>query len=248
MFSLKSFFKITIVVTIYTISLASSAPVQTKPQAENYLSINSAVLKVLNDKTREQMSIPRCGVNNKVTFDSNSRSKRYALLSSIKSKTKKITYKISKYSIQLSKQRIDDGIARAFDTWSEYVDFTFIRKYKGKVDIEISFEKYDHDDDSPFDGPMGVFAHAGVSKYKNVIHFDDSEDWTIDENESWDSDETLFQVAVHEIGHILGLDHSNKPSSIMYAYLRLRRNFRLDIDDIQGIQALYGSSRRQQYI
>ena len=49
----------------------------------------------------------------------------------------------------------------------------------------------------------------------------------------------LFQVALHEIGHNLGLEHSNERNSIMYPYL-LDGNDALDTDDIAGIQALYG--------
>ena len=49
----------------------------------------------------------------------------------------------------------------------------------------------------------------------------------------------LFQVALHEIGHNLGLEHSNERKSIMYPYL-LDGNDALDTDDIAGIQALYG--------
>ena len=52
-----------------------------------------------------------------------------------------------------------------------------------------------------------------------------------------------MQVATHEIGHVLGLDHSPLISSVMYpehitdiSYL----TFTLDADDIEGIQSLYG--------
>ena len=49
----------------------------------------------------------------------------------------------------------------------------------------------------------------------------------------------LFQVALHEIGHNLGLEHSNVRNSIMYPYL-LDGNDALEFDDIAGIQAMYG--------
>jgi predicted Zn-dependent protease len=46
-------------------------------------------------------------------------------------------------------------------------------------------------------------------------------------------------VALHELGHNLGLEHSNVRSSIMFPYL-LHGNNGLENDDIAGIQALYG--------
>ncbi|KAL6093238.1 hypothetical protein STEG23_006768, partial [Scotinomys teguina] len=54
-------------------------------------------------------------------------------------------------------------------------------------------------------------------------------------------DINLFLVAVHELGHSLGLRHSNNPNAIMYpSYGFLDPNtFRLSADDIRSIQSLY---------
>ncbi len=56
------------------------------------------------------------------------------------------------------------------------------------------------------------------------------------------TDYDLFTVAVHEIGHALGLGHSSLTTSVMYsAYNGVKTG--LKSDDIAGIQSIYGGAR-----
>lgn len=51
----------------------------------------------------------------------------------------------------------------------------------------------------------------------------------------------LHIVASHEIGHALGLSHSEDQHSLMYpVYQGFVSDFRLSRDDIAGIQTIYG--------
>ena len=54
----------------------------------------------------------------------------------------------------------------------------------------------------------------------------------------------LFQTLMHELGHNLGLEHSNVKGSVMYAFQPWRPPdfvLKLQPDDVRRIQALYGA-------
>jgi hypothetical protein len=91
-----------------------------------------------------------------------------------------------------------------------------------------------HGDKSNFDGKNGVLAHAfppgAYSSLAGDIHFDAAE--------AWNKDHDLLSVALHEIGHSLGLAHSSIFSSVMYGIYRKKTE--LHWDDRDGVDALYG--------
>lgn len=92
------------------------------------------------------------------------------------------------------------------------------------------------------------------------IHFDNDETWT--DRRSDDPEDGLhtnlcftknyysfwyilgtdfFTVAIHELGHSLGLSHSHHPSSIMFPYYTGfdKSQSSLDYDDILAVYELY---------
>nr|CAD7458499.1 unnamed protein product [Timema tahoe] len=150
-------------------------------------------------------------------------------------RVKALTYRISKYpsTSRLNKEDVDKELNNAFNVWAGVTDLSFTQKDSGQVHIEIRFEKGEHGDGDPFDGPGGTLAHAYFPVYGGDAHFDDAETWTIQSYRGTN----LFQVAAHEFGHSLGLSHSDVKSALMAPFYRgYEPIFKLDQDDVQGIQ------------
>ncbi len=134
-------------------------------------------------------------------------------------------------------------LSRAFSAWSEYSPLSFRRtSRRDKADIALSFGRYSHGDSYPFDGPGYVLAHAyypyDYGALGGDVHFDGDEDWSPGGGVGTD----FFAVAVHELGHSLGLSHSPDQGSIMFPYYRgaAGEDFHIGYDDILAMYELYG--------
>ncbi|XP_066294221.1 stromelysin-2-like [Branchiostoma lanceolatum] len=154
---------------------------------------------------------------------------------------KDLTYRIAQYPGEnhLLHSEVDETIARVFQIWEEVAPLTF-NAIDTEADIEIKFGRGDHGDDTPFDGAGHTLAHAfspGPGIHGD-IHFDDSELWTVDSPMGTN----LFMVALHEIGHSLGLNHSDNTDSVMYPWYPGYQgsSYTIPAVDVMAIRALYG--------
>ncbi|XP_038714627.1 metalloendoproteinase 5-MMP-like [Tripterygium wilfordii] len=205
---------------------------------------------VLDSKTISKMMMPRCGVADIINGTTSMRAGKIRhLLSAHNFRI------VSHYSFfpgrpkwPASKNHLTYGflpgtrsdaitpVARAFMTWAgnTHFEFTQTQDYRN-ADMTISFHRREHGDGAPFDGRGGTLAHA-FAPQNGRFHYDADEQWSVSATQGAFHLET---VALHEIGHLLGLGHSSVEGAIMFPSIGPGMTKGLHRDDIQGINDLY---------
>ncbi|HVK19815.1 MAG TPA: RICIN domain-containing protein [Actinokineospora sp.] len=136
------------------------------------------------------------------------------------------------------------AVRNAFITWSAAAPLAFREVATNQSpDLVIRWGNANCGDT---DMTGGTLAHCdyppGCGYYGNAIprplHFDDQEHaWGLGTASAYD----VESIALHEIGHFLGLQHSSDTSAVMYAYAPSAGSTKrvLTTDDIEGIRKLY---------
>lgn len=115
------------------------------------------------------------------------------------------------------------------------------------ADIVVSFQQIYHPKIDRYKLDDDILAHAFKpgTDIGGDVHIREDKIWDFDvmfDQEPPGNARSFFAVVLHELGHSLGLDHSDRPDSVMYfSYSKSTGN--LSYDDIQGIQYIYGVPR-----
>ncbi|PIK48147.1 putative matrilysin isoform X2, partial [Apostichopus japonicus] len=150
-----------------------------------------------------------------------------------------LTYRFNDFTSDLPTTVQEEEMRKVASKWSAASRLSITRSSTSTSDIQVAFRTKDHGDNYPFDGPFDVLAHAFSpgTGLGGDIHFDDDEQFTI--NSATGADFTF--IALHEMGHSLGLEHSNNPDAVMSMFFTNNpSDIQLHNDDIAGIQSLYG--------
>jgi len=209
---------------------------------QEFMSLKKTMM--LDSDTLSYMSLPRCGVEDKTPHASwvpeFFRRRRYVIEGSKWPKTA-ITYTLTSPSSKLSMDDQRRVLQLAFNRWAEVTPLTFsYTNNQQGADINIRFASLAHGDGKPFDGPGNTLAHAFYPLSGGDVHFDEDEPWVTGTSTVPTTSKSLLSVAVHEIGHSLGLKHSSVSGAVMSPVYQASTRTELADDDIRGAQALYG--------
>ncbi|XP_017120091.1 matrix metalloproteinase-2 isoform X1 [Drosophila elegans] len=218
---------------------------------------NIPVTGQIDSATARLIQQPRCGVGDKRNAYSFSpdnldhdsgysvRVRRYVLQGPKWSKTDLTWSLVNQTMPNASKVRV--LVRRALNVWENNSKLTFREVYSDQADIQILFARLGHGDGYKFDGPGQVLAHAfypGEDRGGDA-HFDADETWNFDGNSDDRHGTNFLNVALHELGHSLGLGHSSNSDAIMFPWYQNNEvDGNLPDDDRLGIQELYGSKEK----
>lgn len=184
---------------------------------------------ILGPKTFRAMDRPRCSVPDLLNRTEEA-----------KWRNKNLLYFVENRDSDLSKQEWDDTLQTAWNQWSDVADIAInptSNRSKANIIISIGSGKADN-----FDGPSGTLAWAYLPDGRDgqlLCKFDVGETWILDRMKRGI---LLLNVACHEFGHLLGLEHSKVESALMAPYYSANISKPQVNDDQSRIVALYGKA------
>jgi len=151
-----------------------------------------------------------------------------------------VAYYLHNTALPLNASDVQAALQAVLAEWSTYAAITFTPAATAEAgtSIDIAFLSGDHGDGFPFDPYGAVLAHTfypppNPEPIAGDMHLNHDEAWSIDGSLQ------LYPVMLHEMGHALGLGHSDDPADVMYPYYQGTEH--LSTGDIQALRTLYAA-------
>lgn len=147
-----------------------------------------------------------------------------------------LTYRVEPAAGPIANEVFAAAIARAAASWNATGVVHFAPATgDARADVEIGWRRGHHGACEPF-GSGHAFAHSGPMTTPTFVHFDAARAWSDGSGDG----ANVEAIALHELGHVLGLGHSSDPDAVMSSEPRDERHLRPGAADLCGLHTLYG--------
>jgi len=145
-----------------------------------------------------------------------------------------LSWRIEAQGAPVDARTLRDILQSAAAAWSAEGSVGFRQARAGELaDVTLSWHRAADDPCRLFGYGVGV-AHTGPVGPGNFVHLDAARTWPVGGGELHGS---LESAVAHELGHVLGLDHAEDPSTLMHPDTHVAAPA---AGDLSGLRSLYG--------
>jgi hypothetical protein len=181
----------------------------------------------LTPQTVRVMALPRCGMSDAMMMTQEARWRK-----------NRLSYAVAAYVGSIGQDTQDQILRDAWAAWEAVCDVRVTRVAEARqADVLVSTGRGAA---QGFDGSGGTLAWAQLPPGDDrqlLMRFDLDERWLAASNAPGI---LLLNVACHEFGHLLGLDHSRVSGALMAPFYSAAIARPQQRDDVTRIQAMYG--------
>ncbi|WJX92619.1 hypothetical protein P8452_74236 [Trifolium repens] len=194
---------------------------------------NLKVTGQLDDNTYDKLSSSRCFVSDIINGTNTMEETKISFKPWWGADKKELTYAFNPKNNVTNEVKL--LVKSVFENWS----ITTLKFKEAKTfndsDINIVFVT--------IDGIGGFVGGVDInySSHIGTIYLDSDEQWILpSDNFNENGDVDLESVVMHQVGHVLGLEHSSVEEAIMYPIVLQEKKIKLvNQDDLQKISAIY---------